>query len=441
MALWSLYLLLVIPAVAAFLISSKRKSGSMQTPPGNRGLPILGETIQLLRGTAEDFVFQRRKRFGDIFSAHLFGRQSIVISTPEAVKFFLTNPGARNCCSPSNSGFLIVGKESVGYVEGATHARYHRAILSSMSGDALKNHVQRFDKIAMDLLTSWQRKGCVTVLEETLQLTFDVVTAFICDDPRIFQTKTGDFMHDVTVASRGLFKLPINLPFTDYHRALQARKRLHYHLDRLINERRISKITHDDLLHKLMNDEDLNSTNQQIEDNIVGLLFAGQHTTPLTLEEHQKILREREQPHLTWEDTRRMPVTMRVLQETLRSATGGMLVREMKHTVEYNGYVFPKGWTLHIFHTAIHLNEDYFADPYKFDPSRFLVPQKPGTLIGFGCGLRTCPGAELAKLEILVFFHRLVTQYSWKPKAPNGAIRNWPLRIPEDGYVVEINRK
>lgn len=39
------------------------------------------------------------------------------------------------------------------------------------------------------------------------------------------------------------------------------------------------------------------------------------------------------------------------------------------------------------------------------------TPPRPGTFLPFGSGVHACPGNELAKLEILVLVHRLVTTY------------------------------
>lgn len=39
------------------------------------------------------------------------------------------------------------------------------------------------------------------------------------------------------------------------------------------------------------------------------------------------------------------------------------------------------------------------------------VQPKVNTFNPFGNGPRACPGAELAKLEILIFLHRFVTTY------------------------------
>lgn len=41
------------------------------------------------------------------------------------------------------------------------------------------------------------------------------------------------------------------------------------------------------------------------------------------------------------------------------------------------------------------------------------VAQKPNTYMPFGNGTHSCPGNELAKLEMLVLLHHLTTKYRW----------------------------
>ena len=77
---------------------------------------------------------------------------------------------------------------------------------------------------------------------------------------------------------------------------------------------------------------------------------------------------------ITWDDTRHMPVTTRVLQETLRIASIlSFTFREAVEDVEIEGYLIPRGWKVLPLFRTIHYSSDFFPDPDKFDPSRFEV--------------------------------------------------------------------
>lgn len=47
------------------------------------------------------------------------------------------------------------------------------------------------------------------------------------------------------------------------------------------------------------------------------------------------------------------------------------------------------------------------------------VAPRPNTFTPFGSGVHACPGNELAKLEMLVLIHHLVTGYRCVPPSPH----------------------
>jgi len=92
------------------------------------------------------------------------------------------------------------------------------------------------------------------------------------------------------------------------------------------------------------------------------------------------------------EASRRYPVTLTV-------------VRNAHAPFVYAGYQIQAGEQLLISAGANGLMKEYFDDPEKFDPSRFLQPNpvKPeaGALNPYGMGPHTCLGAALADVQII----------------------------------------
>lgn len=125
-----------------------------------------------------------------------------------------------------------------------------------------------------------------------------------------------------------------------------------------------------------------------------------------------KILEENRQ--LTWNDTKSMPFTTRVIKETLRSASIlSFTFREAVEDIEFEGYFIPKGWKVLPLFRTIHHSPDFYPRPEKFDPSRFEAPPRPHTFMPFGNGVHSCPGSELAKLEMLILLHHLTLTYRY----------------------------
>lgn len=94
-------------------------------------------------------------------------------------------------------------------------------------------------------------------------------------------------------------------------------------------------------------------------------------------------------------------------------------------------------WTVY----GTHYNEEYFKDPLRYDPSRFQEFVPPYVYVPFGGGPRTCAGYQLAKLNILIFLHYVLTAYHWSLLHPNEPIIMDPLPLPSKGMPISISPK
>ncbi|KAL8673687.1 MAG: hypothetical protein Q9168_001902 [Polycauliona sp. 1 TL-2023] len=107
----------------------------------------------------------------------------------------------------------------------------------------------------------------------------------------------------------------------------------------------------------------------------------------------------------TLRELEQMPYLQAVMHETLRIFYGvsHRLQRIFPHrTLQYKDIAIPAGTPISMSAVHMHDNERYFPDHYKFDPSRWQVPNPPHKYIAtFGKGSRMCVGMELAKAEIL----------------------------------------
>ncbi|ONK60175.1 uncharacterized protein A4U43_C08F15190 [Asparagus officinalis] len=154
-----------------------------------------------------------------------------------------------------------------------------------------------------------------------------------------------------------------------------------------------------------------NLDDDQITDNIIGVLFAARDTSASVLTWIVKFLSEN--------------------HTILQAVTSCCL-----SLLHLSGYLIPKGWKALPLFRNIHHSEEYFHHPDKFDPSRFDVAPKPNTFLLFGSGTYSCPGNELAKLEMLVLLHHLTTKYRWTVSGPGREIQFSPFALPWDGLPV-----
>ncbi|ONK55953.1 uncharacterized protein A4U43_C10F2640 [Asparagus officinalis] len=252
--------------------------------------------------------------------------------------------------------------------------------------------------------------------------------------------------------------MPINVPGALFHKSMKARRQLGDIVASIISSRRERNVEVNDLLGSFMEPEEALSV-EQIADNIIGVVFAARDTTASVLtwivkhlgenpsilravtEEQEEIMKTKEKT-LTWADTKRMPFTLKVIQETMRVASIlSFTFREAVEDVEYDGYLIPKGWKVLPLFRNIHHSAENFPEPEKFDPSRFEVAPKPNTFMPFGNGTHSCPGNELAKLEILVLLHHLTTKYRWSLLGSETGIQFGPFALPPNGLPIKLYLK
>lgn len=84
------------------------------------------------------------------------------------------------------------------------------------------------------------------------------------------------------ILEKGYNSMPINLPGTLFHKSMKARKELGQILAKIISTRRQMKLDHNDLLGSFMGDKE-GLTDEQIADNIIGVIFAARDTTASVL--------------------------------------------------------------------------------------------------------------------------------------------------------------
>jgi cytochrome P450 len=104
-------------------------------------------------------------------------------------------------------------------------------------------------------------------------------------------------------------------------------------------------------------------------------------------------------------DLPRLGYCQRVIEETMRvHPPAWLLIRQARGADEIGGYPIPSGRVILISPYVIHRHPDFWEDPEKFDPDRFLPErsQKRPRLayLPFGAGQRMCIGNTFALMEM-----------------------------------------
>ncbi|KAG2653292.1 abscisic acid 8'-hydroxylase 1-like [Panicum virgatum] len=462
-----LFVCLLAPFVLACAARGRRRRAAapacgkaLPLPPGSMGWPYVGETFQLYSSKNPNVFFARKQnRYGPIFKTHILGCPCVMVSSPEAARFVLVTQAHLFKPTFPASKERMLGPQAIFFQQGDYHAHLRRLVSRAFSPEAIRASVPAIEAIALRSLRSWDGQLVNTFQEMKLYaLNVALLSIFGEEEMRYIEELKQCYL----TLEKGYNSMPVNLPGTLFHMAMKARKRLGDLVAHIISARRERRQRgSSDLLASFLDAREA-LTDAQIADNVIGVIFAARDTTASVLtwmvkflgdhpsvlkaviDEQEEIARSKCSPDapLTWADTRRMRMTSRVIQETMRVASIlSFTFREAVEDVEYQGYLIPKGWKVLPLFRNIHHSPAHFPCPDKFDPSRFEVAPKPNTFMPFGNGTHSCPGNELAKLEMLVLFHHLATKYRWSTSKSESGVQFGPFALPLNGLPMTFTRR
>nr|ATG29988.1 CYP725A9 [Taxus chinensis] len=438
-------------ALAAFLgivifsIFSYNRRSSVNLPPGNLGLPFIGETIQFLGALQSEkphtFFDERVKKFGKVFKTSLIGDPTVVLCGPAGNRLVLSNEDKLVQSAGPKSFLKLFGEDSVAAKREEGHRILRSALGRFLGPQALQNYIGKMNsEMQRHFDEKWKGKDEVKVLPLVRGLIFSIATSlfFNINDDRQREQLHG-LLDTILVGS---MTIPLNIPGTLFRKAVKARAKLDEILFALIESRRRELRSglnsgNQDLLSSLLTFKDekgIPLTDKEILDNFSVMLHASYDTTvsPTVLilkllasnpESYEKVVQEqlgilagkKEGEEVNWKDLKAMPYTWQAIQETLRMypPAFGMFRRAITD-IHFEGYTIPKGWAIVWTTYSTNGREEYFNEPDKFKPSRFEEgkPLDPYTFIPFGAGVRICAGWEFAKTELLLFVHHFVKNFS-----------------------------
>ncbi|KAK4594878.1 hypothetical protein RGQ29_018564 [Quercus rubra] len=468
-----LHLVLLCISVSLIFLIYKQKSTRAKFPPGKKGWPVIGETLEFgmagKRGTPEMFINDRMSKYSqELFKTSLFCENMAVFCGASGNKFLFSNEN-KYVISWLPPFFLkVLLPESLENISPEDSIKIRRAVVEFLMPETLQYFIPIMDSMAKKHLeTDWSPYKQVKVLPLSMKYTF----ALAC---RLFMSIT-DPNHVTTFADPfalivdGLTSVPINIPGTNFNRAIKAGKVIHQELLEVIQQRKKellsetnATVARDFITHTLLAlDENGRSVMNDllISSNIVGLLLAGHDTTSSAitfvlkyladfphvynevLKEQMEIARSKgPNDLLNWDDIKKMKYSWNVAREAMRlMPPSSGTFREAITDFTYAGFTIPKGWKAHWTPHSTHKNPKYFPNPEKFDPSRFESNgPAPYTFVPFGGGPRICPGREYARLEILVFMHNVVTRFKWERSVSDEKITCKLSPIPVDGLPIYL---
>ena len=282
-------LLVAIVCISITFLKHKKsyKKSKKKLPPGQMGLPWIGETMEFYKAQRknqlfEEFVQPRITKYGKIFKTRLMGSPTVVVNGADANRFFLSNEFKLVISSWPSSSVQLMGKDSIMEKQGERHRCLRGLIGTSLGYAGLEALVPKVcNSVRLHLKTKWHGQEKVSLYRSTKILTFTIV----------FECLLGIKVEPGMLATfervlEGVFAPPITFPGSKFSRARKARLEIEKMLVSAVREkrkemeRRLEGEKDELLMSKLVSGMIKGViSEEEVIDNMVLLVFAAHDTT------------------------------------------------------------------------------------------------------------------------------------------------------------------
>ena len=422
--------------------------------PSNRRLPpaSMGSSRDLIRDPLKYFTNITRE-YGDIVCYRSSPEPAYLINHPNFVRHVLIDKQRNyNKATFSHQIFKKLLGDGLITAEGDIWKQQRRMMQPAFH----RNRIERLDELfvgtTQTMLNRWDtsyKQGLpVDIAREMASLTLTITAhALFGFDLGEGAGAIGEIVNRVATS----FEKPSNPD------VIQAHQEWNAVVDEIIRRRRHNFQDIGDLLSSLMlaRDEETGQmmTDEQLRNQLTGLLLAGYETTANTLTwtwyllsqnqwaterlraEIRKVLGDRLP---TYADLANLPYARMLIDESLRLyPPAWMLGRRAIEEDEIGGYYVAPQTVIAISIYTLHRHPSFWDDPETFNPDRF-APEKSAehhklAYIPFGAGPRQCIGNTFGLVEASLVIACVAQRYELR-LMPGIEVKAQPL------YVLRPNR-
>jgi cytochrome P450 len=427
---------------------------SLPTPPGPKGLPLVGVVPRIARDPYRSFQAIAREH-GDVVSVPIPGMPLVLVSHPDHVRH-ITN--RRHAAYPKpelfRDAFFRDAPRFHGMANGEEWKRVRRMLNPKFTAKGLAPLHDRIIDAIEEHVDGWSRYAArgetVDMQHEFSLLTMRVLLRSMFTRP----APDAEVEHLAEVFERVMrgmaatvltTPLPSWIPRPHARRYDAAKAEVFDYLDRMIDERRAGPgaagaCTDGDLLDMVLHgefDDGTTMTDEHIRRELLGLIFGGYETTAAVMSwtlarlPFAPAARERAydevdalgRARLTDDDLDRLPWLRACFDEAQRLQGFVLNAREATEDDEIGGYRIPAGTTVAFSGQTLHRDPRWWRDPDAYDPSRFLEDDiNTYAYVPFGVGPRRCLGFKMAyqvglwTLAEAFRRYRFVAEPGWTPE-------------------------
>jgi cytochrome P450 len=417
--------------------------------PGPRGLPFVGNLLQLKPGRVHTILNRWADEFGSLYKLRMRRKHVVVIAEPELIGEVLRKrPEVFQRRKLVRDVMLELGIDGVFTAEGADWRRQRKLAMHALNTNHLREFFGRLEQVTARLQRRWERSARdavrVDAQRDLMRFTVDVTSGLVFGNDLNTLEQSADPIQQhlekifPALGRRVLapypywrhFKLPqdrqldaslaevrklVNALIASSHAELDADPALRAKPANFLQAMIVAQ-----------DQETGTFSNEEIVGNALTMLLAGEDTTANTLswmmhlmaqhpeiqtkmqEEADRVLGEADRPP-DYGATDALRYIEAVAHEAMRlKPVAPFLGMEPGEDVELGGLHIPKGTAMYLLTAHPAVQDKNFAEAAQLRPERWVAeeegrgeaPHNTKAMAPFGAGPRYCPGRHLAMLEI-----------------------------------------
>ena len=441
---------------------------SLSDLPHPKGLPLLGNALQLEPSRLHLILEEWCGRFGEGYTIRLGPKTVFVSSDPELLQTALRErPERYRRFSPIEAVIDEMGFNGVFSIEGEAWRPQRKLVMRALASTNFRGFFPTLHAITERLRGHWQRAAdsgkTVEMTQDLVRFTVDVTTALsFGEDPNTIE-QPGDVIQDHLAKIFPMLNARINAPFPLWRYLKLPRDRafdqslnaVSRHIEGLIERsrgrmREEPSATPRNLLAAMLvaaSEPGSGIDDRAIAANVMTLLLAGEDTTAHTLawtlsflgadQALQSRLQALSAAALgearvcpAFDDLKKLDLFEAVAHEATRlKPIIPVIFLETLADVVLGDVAIPAGTPLFFLLRPAMQDGRYFGSPEKFLPERWAAghaqvqPHDNRAYAQFGAGPRVCPGRHLAGVELRLVLSMLARNFSIELVADPASVR------------------
>ena len=435
--------------------------------PRVKGVPFVGSTLEMAKDPAAFFVRAYRD-YGPVYQVNVFGRKQYVIAGVESAKLMSTKKGRDGLRSKEFWQDFVDhygASKTLTQIDGEEHRKMRAIMRKGFSREAAAGKYHMLTDIGdKSIVRDWKVGESVPVVEAFQYMIVQMIGEMMTGDAPLEYVKDIRtnilFLLNVLVAR---VRPKVFLKSPKFKKASKRVEELGQSMIAQFKEYAETGNLPDNLLGDVyqahIDDPDF------VQARDLGVLLTGPYVagldtvantvaaatygilkTPGVLEKVQAeadALYDKDT--VTEMDIRGLDYIQGCLKEAMRLWPIAVAqMRTTNHDLEFEGHVIPKDEMIFIGTSVPHFMEEYFPDPFKFDPDRFNDERrehmKPGVYAPFGRGPHSCLGQNLAEVLMGVIMARVFHRLDLSLDSPDYVLKtkSAPTPGPAMSFAVKV---